>query len=95
MTSILFSAVELDPVGLARSIHADYVHPCWERRAAQPHTLLTPDWVERVHDAGLGIVCWHEERPEEIAALRALGVDAICSDTPDRLAVHQVNCAEN
>lgn len=92
MTSILFGAVQLDPVALAHSIRADFVHPCWERRAAQPHTLLTPQWVERVHDAGLGIVCWHEERPEEIAALRALGVDAICSDTPDRLALYQVVC---
>ncbi|MEP7294073.1 MAG: glycerophosphodiester phosphodiesterase, partial [Chloroflexota bacterium] len=94
MTSILFSAVRLDPVALARSVRADYVHPCWERRDPKPHTLLTPQWIERVHDAGLGIVCWHEERPDEIAALRALGVDAICSDTPDRLAVHQVECGE-
>jgi glycerophosphoryl diester phosphodiesterase len=93
-TSILFSALRLDPVGLAQSIHADYVHPCWEWRDPQPHTLLNPAWVERVHAAGLGIVCWHEERPEEIAALRALGVDAICSDTPDRLAVHRTLCPE-
>ncbi len=93
MTSILFGAVNLDPVGLAQAIHADYVHPCWERRAPQPHTLLTPEWIARVHGAGLGIVCWHEERPEEIAALRALGVEAICSDTPDRLALHRTGCA--
>ena len=94
MTSILFGAVTLDPVGLAQSIGADYVHPCWERHSPQPHTLLTPEWVARVHEAGYGIVCWHEERSEEIAALRALGVDAICSDTPDRLAVHKTICAD-
>ena len=94
-TSILFSAVNVDPVGLAQAIHADYVHPCWERRAPQPHTLLSPEWVARVHDAGLGIVCWHEERPDEIAALRALGVDAICSDTPDLLTVHPVICPDD
>jgi glycerophosphoryl diester phosphodiesterase len=93
-TSILFSAVKLDPVALAQSIHADYVHPCWESRNPQPHTLLTHEWIKRVHDVGLGIVCWHEERPEEIAALRALGVDAICSDTPDRLAIYRILCAE-
>ncbi len=94
MTSILFNALGVDPVALARSIRADYVHPCWEQRSPTPHRLLTPRWIERVHDSGLGIVCWHEERPEEIAALRALGVDAICSDTPDRLAVHRVVCGE-
>ncbi|HVU13872.1 MAG TPA: glycerophosphodiester phosphodiesterase family protein [Phototrophicaceae bacterium] len=93
LTSILFGATTVDPVGLAQAIRADYVHPCWEGRAAQPHTLFTPEWIKRVHAAGLGIVCWHEERPDEIAALRALGVDAICSDTPDRLAVHRVLCS--
>jgi len=46
---------------------------------------LTPEWIARVREANLGIVCWHEERPEEIAALRQLGVDAICSDAPELL----------
>ena len=84
-TSILFKAVAIDPVKLALSIRADYVHPCWERRAEQPHRLLTAEWIAAVHEADLGIVCWHEERPSEIAALKALGVDAICSDMPELL----------
>jgi glycerophosphoryl diester phosphodiesterase len=84
-TSILFSSIHVDPVLLAQSIHADYVHPCWESRSETPHKLLTPEWIERVREAQLGIVCWHEERPSEIAALQALGVDAICSDTPELL----------
>ena len=84
-TSILFGAVDIDPVKLAQSVNADYVHPCWESRAAQPHKLLAPDWIAAVRDANLGIVCWHEERPAEIAALKALGVDAICSDMPELL----------
>jgi len=84
-TSILFGAVDIDPVKLAQSINADYVHPCWENRAEQPHRLLSPEWVDAVRKANLGIVCWHEERPSEIAALQALGVDAICSDKPELL----------
>lgn len=84
-TSILFGAVNIDPVKLAQSIDADFVHPCWEKRAEQPHKLLTPDWIAAVREANLGIVCWHEERPSEIAALKALGVDAICSDKPELL----------
>ena len=91
-TSILFNSVNVDPVAIARAVNADYVHPCWERRAAQPHTLLTPDWLARVRAADLGIVIWHEERPEEIAALRALGVAMICSDPPDRVSVHRTVC---
>ena len=84
-TSILFGAVTVDAVALAQSVGADYVHPCWENRAEEPHRLLTPEWMRRVREAGLGIVCWHEERPAEIAALKALGVDAICSDRPELL----------
>lgn len=84
-TSILYGSTAIDPVLLAQAVSADYVHPCWENAAPQPHTLLTPDYIARVREARLGIVCWHEERPAEITALDALGVDAICSDTPDIL----------
>jgi glycerophosphoryl diester phosphodiesterase len=87
VTSILFNSIHVDPVALAQSIRADYVHPCWESRSETPHKLLTPQWIDSVRDAKLGIVCWHEERPSEIAALQALGVDAICSDTPELLVV--------
>ena len=85
-TSILFGSPHLDAVGLAHSIRATYVHPCWER-FPHPSVLLTPEWVARVREAELGIICWHEERPEEIAALRRAGVDGICSDAPELLAV--------
>lgn len=85
VTSVLFGAVAIDPVALARAAGATYVHPAWEQRAAEPHRLLTPDWIGRVRAAGLGLICWHEERPAEIAALRRLGVDGICSNAPDLL----------
>lgn len=85
VTSILFSSPHIDPVLLANAVHADYVHPCWERFDS-PSSLLTPEWIDRVRAAGLGIICWHEERPAEIAALNALGVDGICSDQPELLA---------
>lgn len=81
--SILFSSTAVDPVALARAVRADYVHPCWEKSAEQPHRLLTEDWLSRVRGAGLGIITWHEERPAEIAALKRLGVNGICSDRPD------------
>lgn len=84
-TSVLFSSMHVDPVLLARAVNADYVHPCWENAAPEPHRLLTPDWLHSIREAGLGIVCWHEERESEILALAALGVDAICSDKPDLL----------
>jgi glycerophosphoryl diester phosphodiesterase len=83
-TSIMFGSTDLDPVLLARCVRANYVHPCWER-FPHPSALLTQAWVTRVREADLGIICWHEERPEEIAALRRIGVDGICSDAPELL----------
>ncbi len=85
--SVLFSSKAIDgprAVSLARAAGASFVHPCWESDA-HPSALLTPAWLSAVRAAGLGIVCWHEERPAEIAALLALGVDGICSDRPELL----------
>lgn len=86
VTSILFSSANVEPVLLARSVKADYVHPCWERFES-PSALLTEAWINSVRAEELGIVCWHEERPHEIAALTALGVDGICSDQPELLVI--------
>ena len=83
-TSILFASTHIDPVALAAGVGADCVHPCWERFDS-PAALLTEAWIEQVRAAGLDIICWHEERPPVIAALRALGVDGICSDQPELL----------
>jgi glycerophosphoryl diester phosphodiesterase len=85
-TSILFGSMYVDPVKLAYAVEADYVHPCPENVIAEPHRLLTPEWMQCVREADLGIITWHEERPSEIEALVRLGVDGICSDTPDVLS---------
>jgi glycerophosphoryl diester phosphodiesterase len=79
----LYPAHEL--IELAHSANADYVHLCWENRAPEPHRLLTPELLASLHGAGLRIVLWHEEREEELRVLRSLDVDAICSNTPDKL----------
>jgi glycerophosphoryl diester phosphodiesterase len=83
-TSILFGSTNVDAVMLAQSIKANFVHPCWEWLRA-PSALLTPQWVKRARAADLGIICWHEERPQEIEALRRAGIDGICSDAPELL----------
>jgi glycerophosphoryl diester phosphodiesterase len=83
-TSVLFSSIHVDPVRLAQSVGARFVHPCWEH-LEHPSALLTPEWITSVRHAGLGIIVWHEERTHEIALLRRLGVDGICSDAPELL----------
>lgn len=72
-------------IAMARDARADYIHLCWENRAPRPHELLTPDLLHALRAAGLGIVLWHEERADELAVLRTLDVDAICTNTPDKL----------
>ncbi len=72
-------------IAMCRACGADYVHLCWENRAPEPHRLLTPELLSALRAAGVGIVLWHEERPSELAVLRTLDVDAICTNTPDQL----------
>ena len=88
-TSVLFGSPYVDAIALARAAGAQYVHPCWEHQAPEPHRLLTPTWVANVHAAGLGIISWHEERPSEIAALRRLGIEGICSNAPELLCAEE------
>jgi len=70
----------------ALAVKADYVHPCWERASPTPHELLTPELIAGIRQHGLGIVLWHEERPQELRELVKLDVDGICTNTPDVLA---------
>jgi glycerophosphoryl diester phosphodiesterase len=82
--AVLYRDPGQDPVRLARQARAHFVHPCWEARE-RPDKLLTQDWLAAVRAQDLGITCWHEERPAVLAALRDLGVDGICTDTPELL----------
>jgi glycerophosphoryl diester phosphodiesterase len=84
-TSIIFNSISIDAVKLAEATGATYIHPAWEGQRPEPHHLLTPEWIANARNAKLGIIIWHEERPSEIAALRKLGVDGICSNAPDLL----------
>ena len=87
-TSVLIGTRDRETnfIDWALAVQADYVHPCWERAAPAPHELLTPEMVAAIHGRGLGIVVWHEERPEELRELVKLDVQGICTNTPDVLA---------
>lgn len=79
----VYPAPEL--IAMARAVNADFIHLCWESRAPHPHELLTPELLRALREAKLGIVLWHEERDDELEILRTLDVDAICTNTPDKL----------
>jgi len=77
---------QADFIDWVLAVGADYIHPCWETGSPTPHKLLTPELVAAIRRQGLGIVVWHEERPEELRELVRLDVDGICTNTPDVLA---------
>ncbi|MGB8646339.1 MAG: glycerophosphodiester phosphodiesterase family protein [Anaerolineae bacterium] len=79
----VYAADEL--IRMARAARADYIHLCWENRALHPHQLLIPELLAELRGAKLGIVLWHEERDDELQVLKTLDVDAICTNTPDKL----------
>jgi glycerophosphoryl diester phosphodiesterase len=86
-TSILIGPRSKDEmIRQAMSLDCDYIHPAWEHLSPTPHVLLTSDLLSAIRHQGLGIITWHEERPEELRALLELGVDGICTNTPDVLA---------
>ncbi len=67
-------AVNLDR---AVDLECSTVHPHYE-------LCLTTDVVDEAHDRGLDVVAWKAARtPEEIAALRAAGVDGVTADRWD------------
>jgi glycerophosphoryl diester phosphodiesterase len=47
--------------------------------------LLTPAVVEKAHQAGLQVVAWTINEPEQMRRLAAAGVDGIITDYPERL----------
>ncbi len=73
----LFAFLPVDPVALARACGASALHPSVR--------YLVPEVVAEAHAARLEVHAWTVNEPEEIAAVRALGVDGIFSDHPDRL----------
>jgi glycerophosphoryl diester phosphodiesterase len=75
-----------DFVEWALAVGADYVHPSWENASSTPHKLLTSAMIAGIRQRGLGLIVWHEERPEELRELVKFDVDGICTDTPDTLS---------
>ena len=64
-------------------------------RAVHPFvSLVTPDLVARAHDAGLAVNVWTVNAPADLAAMVALGVDAVITDRlGDALAAARTDLA--
>lgn len=55
------------------------------RQLAPRGDLITPDLVKKAHAAGLQVVAWTINEPEQMRRLMGAGVDGIMTDYPDRL----------
>ncbi len=76
---LLVTDLDADPVGRCREFGAGYYNPPAGRLLARPAV------VRDLHDAGIGVVCWTSNDPNEWAALSGTGVDGIITDTPANL----------
>jgi glycerophosphoryl diester phosphodiesterase len=56
------------------------------RQLAPRGDLVTPSLVEKAHHAGLQVVAWTINEPEQMRRLIAAGTDGIMTDYPDCLA---------
>jgi glycerophosphoryl diester phosphodiesterase len=52
------------------------------------HTLITPERVKAAHQAGLKVLCWTPNAPEDWGRMIAGGVDEIGTDDPAALIEH-------
>ncbi len=76
----LYSGPAKDFVEIARQAGAGIVSP--------EYHLVTPEQVKAAHAAGLAVIPWTPDRPEEWDRLAAAGVDAIITDDPAGLIAH-------
>lgn len=74
---MLYGENLLDAVGYAQEVGAQALHPNWE--------WVTPELLQAAHAAGLQVNTWTVNDPALITQYRAMGVDGMISDFPERL----------
>lgn len=74
---VLASYSTVGLVSFAKSIKARAIHP--------HKKLLKVKLLTQAHSAGLNVYVWTVNEPKEIEQMKALGVDGIFSDYPDRI----------
>lgn len=80
-TSWLFWDPAQDPLAGAEDTGCTYVHPCFD---LSPELLDQMDgrWMQRLWDAGRGVVSWNTVDPALMVRMAQVGLTAICTDDP-------------
>ncbi len=78
-TGLLVEGYKLQNLGSAiKARHHEYYHPSF--------TLIDKDIVEDMHANGVGLNVWTVNEEKDIRDVKALGVDGIISNYPDRVS---------
>ncbi len=77
-TGVLYACAPVAPSSLAMAAHADALLPHWGD--------LGPEMVEDAHANGLAVSTWTVDDEREMAWAASMGVDAIATNFPGRLA---------
>lgn len=78
--SALYAGLPKSFSAIAREAGAEIVSP--------HHRLVTPERVRQAHEAGVEVIPWTANTPEEWDKLIDAGVDAIITDDPAELIAH-------
>jgi len=78
---------------IPRALLLDSPHPDWKSMLQElsavalhvNHKHLSQEWAARVKNAGYGLFCYTVNEPERAHELLRWGVDAFCTDYPDRI----------
>ncbi len=74
--AIELTTLDQDPLMAATESGALFVNPRWEALPGA-RQVLSPDWIRRVHKAGLGIMSWPLRSGDELEDLQRLGLDIV------------------
>lgn len=77
LTGLLYESPLENPVEAAMNVGA--------RQLAPRADLVTPDLMSKAQDAGMQVVAWTVNEPDQMLALAAAGVNGIITNYPDRM----------
>ena len=75
--AVLTEGDPLEALEVARELKAEAINP--------PFISITPEKARAIHDAGFKVYVWTVNEPEQFEELKAMGVDGIFTDYPDRM----------
>ncbi len=74
--AVLTEGDPLDAIDMARSVQASAINPYFKS--------LNAEVVEKIQAAGYQVFTWTVNSPEDLAAMKAMGVNGIITNFPDR-----------